>query len=201
MTLRQIAFVGLLLVACWHGWQDWHLRAIHPTDGVLAPNAPLQTVALETGPVRLGRWSLTPRAHYVITARILRREDYHFDAIADLVPEDLALGWGRMSDNRVLAGFEIDQGARFYSWRTRNAYWPIPREEIVAHSANTHVIPANGSLARQLGRLRIGQLVRLEGELVDGDRDDGATLRTSLTRSDSGGGACEVLLVRQVETP
>ena len=115
------------------------------------------------------------------------------------MPEDLALGWGRMSENRVLSGLVIDQGARFYSWRTRSTAWPIPRAEIVEHSANTHVIPATGALREQLDRLRIGQVVRLEGELVDGDRDDGATLRTSLTRSDSGSGACEILLVRHVD--
>jgi hypothetical protein len=34
---------------------------------------------------------------------------------------------------------------------------------------------------------------------VDGTRDDGMTIRTSLTRSDSGGGACEFLLVQQVQ--
>ena len=53
-----------------------------------------------TTEVRLGKWRLTPRADYDITARILSRADYRFDALADLIPEDLALGWGPMSDNR-----------------------------------------------------------------------------------------------------
>jgi hypothetical protein len=35
--------------------------------------------------------------------------------------------------------------------------------------------------------------------LVDAARDDGAGLRTSLTRTDSGAGACEVMLVETVE--
>jgi len=199
MKPGKAILLALVLLAAWHGWRDWGLRAVHPADGPVAPDEPVQTAPEEAAGIRVGRWTLTPRAHYVITARILRREDYHFDALADLVPEDLALGWGRMSDNRVLAGFEIDQSGRFYSWRTRDATWPIPREEVVEHSANTHVIPADGRLRAELDRLRVGEVVRLEGELVDAVRSDGATLSTSLTRHDTGAGACEVLLVRRID--
>ena len=50
------------------------------------------------------------------------------------------------------------------------------------------------------GRLRLGgQVVHLTGLLVDGARDDGMTIRTSLTRTDSGAGACEFMLVQHVE--
>ena len=50
----------------------------------------------------------------------------------------------------------------------------------------------------QLARLRVGEVVHLGGQLVDARRDDGAWIRTSLTRADAGAGACEVLLVRSV---
>jgi hypothetical protein len=60
---------------------------------------------------------LTVRAEYRITARILARERYHFDTLSDLVPEDLALGWGPMSDNRILRSLDIYQANRFYFWR------------------------------------------------------------------------------------
>jgi hypothetical protein len=52
----------------------------------------------------------------------------------------------------------------------------------------------------QLARLRTGQIVHLTGLLVDAVRKDGAYIHTSLTRSDSGAGACEVMLVERVET-
>jgi len=70
---------------------------------------------------------------------------------------------------------------------------------VIEHSANTHVIPADTSVARQLRGLRVGQVVHLRGYLVNGVRDDGAYINTSLTRSDSGPGSCEVVLVEQVE--
>ncbi len=103
-----------------------------------------------------------------------------------------------MSDNQVLAAFDISQGARFYSWRPRGPL-PIAREDVIVHSANTHVIPADARIRSELRRLRVGQVVHLRGTLVDAIRDDGAWLHTSLTRTDTGAGACEVMLVENVE--
>jgi hypothetical protein len=184
----------------WQAANRWQLRAVHPPDGPIAPADPLQTDLEETPVVtRLGRWRLTPRARYDITARILSREDYRLDPLSDLIPEDLALGWGPMSDNRVLGAFEITQGARFYSWMPKQQDLPIPRQVVIEHSANTHVIPANSVTRRELARLRVGQVVHLTGFLVDGVRDDGTYIHTSLTRSDTGPGACEVMLVEQVD--
>ncbi len=190
----------LLAAALLSAWHRWEHRPFHPRDGIIAPDEPLQTEPDTTQTVTLGRWTLTPRAHYEITARILGRETYRFDAMAELVPEDLALGWGPMSDNHVLAAFDISQGARFYSWRPR-AEPPIPREDVIAHSANTHVIPADAGIRSKLARLRVGQVVRLTGKLVDAVRDDGAYVHTSVTRTDSGAGACEVMLVEAVSLP
>ena len=199
MQVRVFLIAALAAGSLWQGVSRWQLRPVHPPDGAIAPADPLQT-ELEENPsvTTLGRWRLTPRAHYDITARILSREDYHFDPLSDLIPEDLALGWGPMSDNRVLSAFEITQGGRFYSWMPRQHDLPVPQQVVIEHSANTHVIPANAATRRQLARLRVGQVVHLTGFLVDGVRDDGTYIRTSMTRSDTGAGACEVVLVEQV---
>lgn len=198
MDWRRVLLGVLVIGALWNLWRQFELRPVHPADGPVAPTEPLQTDLDRIFTSRHGRWTLTPRAHYEITARILSREDYRFDPLSDLVAEDLALGWGRMSDNRVLAAFEVTQSARFYSWRPLESL-PIPRQEVIEHSANTHVIAADAHVGLQLKRLRVGQVVRLTGSLVDGLRDDGAWIHTSLTRSDSGAGACEVMLVEDVE--
>ena len=199
MALRPILLIALATAGLWQGFNSWQLRPFHPADGPIAPDDPRQTDADAAPVTTLGRWRLTPRARYDITARILGREDYHFDALSDIIPEDLALGWGPMSDNRVLQAFEITQGARFYSWRPKRVL-PIPQQAVIEHSANTHLIPADAVVARQLKRLRVGQVVHLNGYLVNGVRDDGVYITTSLTRSDTGAGACEVMLVEEVDT-
>lgn len=200
MNWRRVGWTALFLFALAKAWGQWEHRAIHPADGALAPDAPRQADADGAPTIELGRWTLTPRASYDITARILGREDYRFDPIADLAPLDLALGWGPMSDNQVLQGLEISQGARFYSWRPVTGSQPLDVRELSTHSANTHVIPANAAVAARLAALRHGgQVVQLTGLLVDGARDDGMTIRTSLTRTDTGAGACEFMLVQSVQ--
>jgi len=193
---------ALVIGALWQGVAQWQTRAVHPRDGELAPHEPIQADIQTPVAVHYGHWVLSLRARYDITARILGREYYRFDALADLIPVDLALGWGPMSDNRVLARLAISQAARFYSWRPRSAL-PIARETIIASSANTHLIPADERVGDQLRRLRVGQIVHLSGYLVDTVRQDGAWIRTSLVRTDSGAGACEVMLVDNVsiQTP
>ena len=200
MLRHPLLKAALLLYIGWGGWNWYSGRAVHQPDGVLAADDPRQTNVSAGDKVRVGRWILTVRADYQITARILAREHYHFDALSDLVPEDLALGWGPMSDNRILSALDISQSNRFYYWHAPvNA--PLPKDSIISHSANTHVIPRNSTIARQLSRLRPGQVVTLSGELVDGVRDDGMWIKTSMVRDDTGAGACEVLLVSDVAFP
>src|SRR6202166_3041587 len=200
MWRHPLLKVVLLIYIGWGGWNWYSDRPFHQPDGVLAADDPRQSNVPPTGEkLRVGRWTLTPRADYQITARILAREHYRFDALSDLVPEDLALGWGPMSDNRTLRAIDISQSNRFYYWHAP-ADSPIARDSIITHSANTHVIPQNALIARQLSRLRPGQVVTLSGELVDGVRDDGRWVKTSLVRNDTGAGACEVMLVSDVTT-
>jgi hypothetical protein len=189
----------LVLVVVLNGaYGSWRDRTVSPPAGVLAPAEPEQTEILAGMPIAHGRWQLTPRARYDITARVLGRERYHVDLLAGLVPVDLALGWGPMSDSSVLSHLKIEQGGRFY-WVKWPADPPLEPTAILRHSANTHTIPADRRIERQLERLRVGEIVHLVGQLVDARRDDGATIQTSLTREDSGGGACEVMLVESLE--
>jgi hypothetical protein len=170
-------------------WFD--AREVDHAPGILAVEAPRQ-LELDTGE-RLERdgFRLVPRADFSATVRVLHREDYAAGPLARLMPTDFAVGWGPMSDSDVLAGIEISQGNRFYYWRTES--WPIERRDIEIHSANWHVIPENDSVRAVLTRLRAGSLVELRGRLVDIEGEEGG-MRTSLTRDDTGAGACEILL-------
>jgi hypothetical protein len=199
MRRHPILAVLLLTYIVW-GAANWYAdRPLRQVDGVLAAGEPQQVNTARGETIQMGRWTLTARASYQLTARVLGRERYHFDSLADLAPEDLALGWGPMSDNRILRTLEISQANRFYYWRA-TAATSITRQSIIAHSANTHVIPQNPAIAAALKRLRPGEVVTLRGELVDAVRKDGRWVKTSLVREDTGAGACEVMLVTDVES-
>lgn len=194
--MQRYLLVGLLLIACLGGVHWWHHRPLTPAPGVLAPDAPVQVDLDDGATLQRGDTTLVTRARFELTARVLSREDYHFGRGAALAPVDLALGWGRMSDSSVLATIEISQENRFYHWHV-NAR-PIPRREIETSSANMHMIPADKRVRSELDRVRIGEVVHLEGFLVDASRPDGWRWRTSMTRDDTGDGACELVYVESI---
>jgi hypothetical protein len=140
---------------------------------------------------------ITPLARFELRARVLGTERYRFDRASRLSPVDFALGWGPMSDSRVLEAVSIRQGDRWYFWRS--SHLPIPAAEVIRHSGNMHMIPANGAVARRLLAVRTGQIVALRGQLIRADGKDGWHWVSSLSRTDTGEGSCEVIWVESVQ--
>ncbi|KRF00369.1 hypothetical protein ASG87_13645 [Frateuria sp. Soil773] len=194
--MRRLALIGLVLLVGWGALSHWKHRALAQPPGVLAPDEPQQDEAGAGSTLQRGDTALATRAHFALTARVLSRKDYH-DAGAALAPLDLALGWGPMSDSTVLKDIRISQSGRFYWWHV-DAF-PIPRRAIETHSANMHLIPADDGVRDALDRIRPGQLLHLEGFLVDASRPDGWQWHTSMTRDDTGNGACELVYVERAE--
>jgi hypothetical protein len=65
-------------------------------------------------------------------------------------------------------------------------------------ATNTHLIPADEAILRQLKRTAPGRVVKLQGYLVNAVGDDGYRWNSSLTRDDTGAGACELIYVQSV---
>lgn len=102
-----------------------------------------------------------------------------------------------MSDSAVLKHFRIRQGARFFTLYPDESAVDL-RTALLA-SANMHLIPASKQIRGRLEAVRPGNLVRLRGLLVDVAGPDGYRWNTSLTREDTGMGACELFYVEAVE--
>jgi hypothetical protein len=180
----------------------WHLLSIYPspTSGPLAPKPPVQT-GLKPGDAAawtLDRYTIRPLARYQLKARILHRDDYYFDHASVVSPFDFALGWGNMSDPKIYAQLHISQGGRWYTY-----YWwgepPLGQDEIVASSANTHIIPASPEIKSKMTWWRAGDLVKLSGYLVAIDGLGPEPWTSSLSRTDTGDGSCEIMWVTDAE--
>ncbi|MFT3761751.1 MAG: hypothetical protein QM761_03870 [Pseudoxanthomonas sp.] len=166
---------------------------------VATGDTPLQTEAPSSlHPFDLNGIALQPLAGFSVDARVLSREDYRLGRESDLSPTDLALGWGRMADDAVLSGMSISQGGRFFYWRTPGEP-PIPVAEITRSATNAHIIPADTAVARALAGVRKDERVRIDGWLVEARAADGWRWRSSLSREDSGAGACELIYVCAIE--
>lgn len=194
--LRLGLIAAFALFCIWHAGDAFLHRAVSQPPGVLAPEEPQQTEPASRAPIRQGKFTLFPLADYSITARILSRERYRFDRSAVLSPLDFALGWGRMSDSAVVDTLDISQGNRWFWWHSSGVL-PFPMEELTRHAANVHLIPADSMVRADLMRMRPGQLVTLEGQLVSVSSPDGFAWESSLSRNDTGEGSCEVFYVRK----
>jgi hypothetical protein len=195
-TIRLLSLMtaAMLAAIAWYGTQTrFGVTTKHHPAGVLVASPPAQYPTANPA-IDLKGFRVTPRAQFQITARVLSKKRYRFDKTADLVPYDFALGWGVMSDTAVLDRLTISQSGRWYFWSTQG---PLPADPgaIVTSSANMHLIPIDGAVRRVLDNAVKGDVITLTGDLVD-LAGAGITQNTSLTRSDTGGGACEIILVR-----
>jgi len=192
MLLKVIAGILVLFGI----YQCWDSREVSQPPGILTPNQPIQRSIANAEPFDFKGYRITPLAFFEIEARVLSRERYRRGREADLSPIDLALGWGPMSAQEVIDQLQISQSNRYYRWRTDQL--PIPAPVIASHSANMHIIPAADPIENELMKIRKGHVVRLGGYLIQANAQDGWRWRSSLTRSDTGGGACELIFVDRI---
>lgn len=181
--------------------RDWDSKPLEHPPGILVAEKP-QQVDLQPSVFMLDDFQITRKASFEIRARVLSKEPYYLNRAADLSPIDLALGWNVMSDSAVLEQIDISQSGRWY--RTKYELPPpISEQQIISNSSNMHMIPARKAIERSLKKLREGDIVRLRGYLVDVDHDSGWYWRSSMSRTDTGDGACELVYVESIsiETP
>ncbi len=207
-----LLFIVIAAAAWWLGIPS--ANTSFPSSSAAITSAPTLSVVACTPPARLAGddgavqsdaqgnmspFALTnatakPLAGFSVAARVLSREEYGSGREADFSPVDLALGWGPMRDDAVLSQLDISQSGRFYRYRW-SGQPPIPPDDIVRSSANMHLVPANEAVADALDAVDAGDRVRIDGWLIQIDANDGWRWRSSLTREDSGAGACELIYV------
>lgn len=174
----------------------WWMRGGRTGPGVLAPGEPRQSEAEPRAWEHAG-FRIRALARYEIRARLLARERYWLDAGAALAPYDVAVGWGPMSDQALLDQLWVSQGHRFYQVtqfrRARTLDW----ETILSHSANMHIAPASAAVGEAVRWTRLGRVIVMRGYLIEARRPGSTPWRSSLSRTDTGGGACELMWVEE----
>lgn len=149
-----------------------------------------------------GRQSLIiPKADYRIAGRVVSKRHYYMDWYAKVAPVDLALAWGPMATHQYDKYVSYSHSDRFYHYEYTHDS-PVDKNFIGTHSANEHLIPANSYIAKVLKSIKLDEIIELEGYLVNvvgQDGDDGEVLlQSSLTRTDTGDGGCELVYVKKV---
>ena len=195
---REAVWLAVLVglpVAGWRACGAWDVRRFGGT-GIVAPDAPLQEET-DAAPFSHSGFLVTPTASFSATTRVLHARDYRHEVDGELVPVDLAVAWGPLSEAGPAQALWVHQGERYYSWRT-DADFPLDTRTVAHSSANMHMIPADDAIADVLLSVDRGDVITFSGWLVD---VDGAqrTWHSSLSREDSGSYACEVVYVSALQ--
>lgn len=142
---------------------------------------------------------IIPLKNYEIEARILSKKKYTIGEDSDFATYDLALGWKEMSDINYLEKIKISQRNRWYYWRTKDR--SISKNTISYNSSNHHIVHANEKIKKQLSNLKEHQVIKMTGYLINAKNINypNIELKSSLTRKDTGAGACEVFYVDYLE--
>lgn len=138
-------------------------------------------------------------ATYSVKAYVIAKEKYRYDKEAEYSTYDLVLGWDKMADPGIVEQLTITQGNRWYRWRYEGRLKGITEGEVSRSSANTHTIPGNREVEKQLSKISAGDVVQMSGYLVNITKSNGWRWRTSVTNSDTGQGACEIFYVTYIK--
>jgi hypothetical protein len=205
-----IALASLFFLWCWREFRSPDLAQLKQAgsntvdcplpEKFQQPNSTLQSdIGNRIEEIKLDEATIIPQAGFSLQARVLSRENYSFDAGAEFSPVDLALGWGPMAEPDVTEKLNISQSGRWYHYSWDRDGPPIPLREMISHSANMHMVPASTEVAESLEEVSEGDVIELNGWLIQIKKPDGWKWQSSLSREDSGAGACELIYVCTIE--
>lgn len=149
---------------------------------------------------RGAKYMFEPQASYSITGILVSKRQYSGTGINWLSPWDYALVWGAAI--HLLDKVRFKQVVRFCLFQTKGSD-PVDPVFMGRHLSNNHLIPSTSNLRRALGRAKKGQIVKLEGYLVNVKTIRKARLEgtwnSSLVRTDDGNGACEIIYLTRLQ--
>ena len=144
---------------------------------------------------------------YDATALVVHTKNYYGNDLGNrLSPKDVALAWGSVAACNEMVNFHWRQTGRWVYWRT-NTYEELKtvgdESDVDRQSSNNHMVPADVDVRRKIAKIRRGDVVRIKGYLVNinAENSKGTTFHwnSSISRTDTGNGACELIYVTDVE--
>ncbi|RLB54454.1 MAG: hypothetical protein DRI34_11995 [Deltaproteobacteria bacterium] len=173
---------------------------------------PRQAEIAAPRPVQLrhGDWNLVlrPRFSYHICGLVVHVNTYAMLGLRfqDFYERDLCMVWGENVSSRA---FQAPGTSFTHHGNTCFVHWSGPIGFRMQQLSNTHVFSLDEKLRAALARIRAGDQVCLDGKLVDvsavprrapaGTMPAPVRLKTSTTRTDTGNGACEIMLVERLQ--
>jgi hypothetical protein len=199
-----LAFGLCVIAAIYLSFRDIPLPEASRIDDAIKEGEPLQAASNQgvfTTIIKGYTYTITPRATYAISGLVVsqHRGDALFNMYHTADPgntEDVCVVWGEAIANGSYRKVTYESGefTCYYGW-SGILTPPFNPEKM----SNNHLIPANDTVAHQIRGIRAGDQIRMNGLLVDYRVSSGGrnvfTRQTSLSRKDTGNGACEIVYV------
>jgi len=165
---------------------------------------PVQTPYKSDDPItrnmKNGRFIITPVAEYKISGVVVDKETYSSDWDGEISPMDLTIVWGKLAEPEYGRYVSFSHGNRWYFYQYKPGS-PLDQPYIISHSSNNHIIPASENILRAIKTVKRKEKVVLEGFLVNLNgisKGQTVTWNTSLSRTDTGSGSCELFYVSKL---
>ena len=197
----------LVALSLWGGW-NWfrYERAVSHPPGVVVDVGPAIAVGETRAPWRDEKgFRYASVGRFEGRAMVLARRNYDLGEFATLAPTDLALGWGPLSDPRVIDQLDFPQ---YKSFSSRFVVPELKRGSELARRSwddlnamftaltHVHTIPGDPSIRETLAGIRPGQVISFKATLVDAVGPSGAHYASSLALGDHN---CEVAWIDELE--
>lgn len=128
--------------------------------------------------------------------RILGSKEYTDDEQAKFSPIDYAVTRGLFTSPEIARQISIKQYDRFLNWKMARP--PIDPRIATQLVSNMHIIPANPQVAAQIKRVKRGDLIQLQGDLVQ-INDQNLVWKSALDWNGIGDGACKLIRVDSIQ--
>jgi hypothetical protein len=140
---------------------------------------------------------LSLMAEYTVEGVVKSIENYSNDYPSRISEYDFALAWGELNKKETDREIRYSQSGRWYRYRCSEEC-PVSQGYISTHSANVHLIHEDSYVLYKIKKIDKNDYIRLRGYLVTVNFEEGPW-SSSLTREDTGNGACEIMYVTDVE--
>ena len=169
-------------------------------------NEPIQ-VAVEEPPRSLSfkdvNYTIKPAYTYELYGLVVSYQHHDGDQMLHklwndhLNSADLCVIWGNNAINPHLSKIKFWNGQFTCNFKTHDeqAWQNFNLQQI----SNNHLISANPSIRKMIDKVNIGHQVRVRGWLSSYASEGGGERGTSITRTDTGNGACETILVEDFQ--
>lgn len=207
-TLSRILMIGGLLLLAVSWWQRYAL----PAPAALKPQLVREPVQVPTAVTPFKTtvggvtYTVKPMYEYELWGLVVSQHDtstwwnwIHEASHDHLNVMDLCVVFGDNVKTGAYAGLDYSSGQFVcYVQASSTAKW---QAFSMSALSNNHLLSDRLSVTSRLRGVRVGDQVRVRGYLAEYSHQHGFafTRGTSITRSDTGNGACETLYVEELE--